>query len=618
MKTIRMTTAQAVVEFLKNQYVERDGKKSRIVTGVMGIFGHGNVAGLGQALNERAGNDLPFYQAKNEQAMVHTAIAYAKTKKRLGLMACTTSIGPGATNLVTGAATATINRIPVLLFPGDIFSSRSPDPVLQQLEHPQSMDISVNDCLKPVSKYWDRIHRPEQILKALPEAMRILMDPAETGAVTICMPQDVQAEAFDFPEAFFAPRTIKQYRQNLSEEALTEATSWIRQSERPFMVVGGGVHFSDAEAALDDLCKATGIPAAFTQAGTGSLLAKHAQSMGSLGVTGTSAANTLAENADLVICVGTRLSDFTTASNSIFKNKKARFIHLNINAHDANKLGALPLSGDAREGLLALRTKLKSFVVSSMYAKEVAAAKSNWKKTLEKTVSEVSPSGLISQARVIHELNSYFEQSNSVVVHAAGGIPGDIHKLWQAQSTTDYHSEYGYSCMGYEIAGAIGVKMAEPKKRVFAFLGDGSYLMLNQEIVTAVQENISITIVLNDNHGYRCIQNLQESCGGDNFGNEFRNKKGEVLQIDFMANAKSLGANVWLAKTQTELQLALRESESHDGVSFIYIPVATDLRVPGFAWWDVPVSEVSSRSTTQKKRQEYELKKKDQLYVPHN
>lgn len=622
MKTVRLTTAAALVRFLQAQYVRRDGVEHRLINGVCGIFGHGNVTGFGQALEEHGGRALPFLQAKNEQAMVHTAIAYAKTKQRLGTLACTSSVGPGATNMVTGAATATVNRLPVLLLPGDIFANRRPAPVLQQLEHPGSQETSVNDCFRPVSRYWDRINRPEQILTALPEAMRVLADPAETGAVTICLPEDVQAEAFDCPEHFFAKRVYEIGRPVPVAEQLRAAAALLRTAKRPLIVAGGGVHYSDATAALQKFSEATGIPVGVTQAGKGALLESHALGLGAVGVTGTLAANRIALEADVVICVGTRLSDFTTASKTQFQNPRVRFVAINVHPADAAKHGALPLVGDARATLAALGRALRGWHAPAAHARAVAKAKADWEKPWRAMTAPAcrSPDGLLYQSEVVGVLNE-FTDARSTVVHASGGIPGDIHKLWRGKSATDYHSEYGYSCMGYEIAGALGVKLAAPAREVYAFLGDGSYLMLHTEIVTAVQEGRKLTVVLNDNRAFGCIHNLQRGQGGRSFGNEFRQRSrssgrldGAFVEVDYAANGRSLGATVFTARTRDELRAALAAAKAETNTCLIYVPVTPLSVMQGFSWWDVPPAAVSAVPTVRAARAAYERAIKRQRY----
>lgn len=614
-KTVRVTLAQAIVRFLEAQRVSRDGEVHRFFRGVFGIFGHGNVTGMGQALEEHEG-ELPYFQPKNEQGMVHTAIAYAKARRRLSTFACTSSIGPGATNMVTGAATATINRLPVLLLPGDIFASRTPQPVLQQLEFPHSMDVSVNDCFRPVSRYWDRIQRPEQILSALPEAMRVLADPAETGAVTLCLPQDVQAEAFDCPAHFLQERVHVVERRPCSRERIAEAAALLRQAKRPFCIAGGGVHYAAAEEALRRFADASGIPVGVTQAGMGALPDAHGACLGAVGVTGTGAANRIALDADVILTVGTRLSDFTTASKTQFQAEGVRFIALNVNAFDAAKHGALPLVGDARLALEELTKVLEGWHIPPSYATEIASAREEWAGAREQLTRSLD--GRLTQAEVIRVLNEE-AGPGSTIVHAAGGIPGDIHKLWRAKEPEDYHSEYGYSCMGYEIAGALGVKLARPEREVYALLGDGSYLMLSQELLTSIQEGTKITAILLDNHGYQCIHNLQRGSGSRGFGNEFRARKGTKLEgaplpVDFVQNAQSLGAKTFTATTAAELSRALREAKDQPTSCLIYIPLESSTGLPGTSWWDVPIAEVSSSSSVREKHAAYEEAKKKQRF----
>jgi 3D-(3,5/4)-trihydroxycyclohexane-1,2-dione acylhydrolase (decyclizing) len=616
-RTIKLSLAAALVRFLRAQYIRRDRMDHRLFNGVIGIFGHGNVTGFGQALEEDGGRDFPFYQGKNEQAMVHTAIAYAKTRRRLGTLACTTSVGPGATNLVTGAATATVNRLPVLLLPGDIFAGRAPAPVLQQLEFPGSQDVSVNDCLRPVSKYWDRLNRPEQLLGALPEAVRVLCDPVETGAVTLALPEDVQGEIFPYPVQFFERRVYELDRAPAPRSTLAAALIWIRLSRRPVLIAGGGVHYSEAAEALGKLAAETGLPVGMTQSGMGALLGAHPSALGGIGVTGTSAANAVARDADLVIVVGTRLSDFTTASKTLFQGARVRFIGINVHPMDARKLGALPLVGDARAILEQLRRGLRGWRVPAGHARNIHRLRAQWADRRLKIVAG-GPNAPLSQAQVISLLNDECGPDGTVV-HAAGGIPGDIHKLWTSNSNLDYHSEYGYSCMGYEIAGALGVKLAAPRRQVFALVGDGSYLMLHSEIVTAIQEHAKITIVLVDNHGFGCISQLQRSRGGNRFGNEFRERKngrleGPVVPIDFAKNAESYGALVFRASTARELKSAFLAARAYRGVALIYIQVELRDNMPGFAWWDVPVSGSSLLPAVRSARAKYAREIKQQRF----
>ena len=612
MKTRRLTMAGAVVEFLKQQYVERDGQRHRLIHGVFGIFGHGNVAGLGQALEERGGTDLPYHQPKNEQAMVHTAIAFAKARRGLGTFACTSSIGPGATNMVTGAATATINRLPVLLLPGDIFANRLPNPVLQQLESPHSMDLSVNDCFRPVSRYWDRMNRPEQILAALPEAMRVLSNPATAGAVTLALPQDVQTEAHDYPARFFETRVYRIARARADREAVAAAAALLRQSRRPLIVSGGGVFYSEAEDALRAFAEKTGLPVAVTQAGKSTLSESHPLGLGAVGVTGTLAANRIAAEADLVLVIGTRLGDFTTASKTQFQGEGVRFVSVNVDAYDAHKHGALPLVGDARAVIEDLAAALEGWRVGAEHGQRVAAAREAWERDYQAIVHPARNGGRLHASEAIRVLNEELGE-NATIVHAAGGLPGDLHKLWKSKATGDYHSEYGYSCMGYEIAGALGVKMARPEREVYALVGDGSYLMLSQEIVTSVQEGHKLTLVLFDNHGYDCIHNLQRSCGSAGFGNEFRARDassqrltGPVVPVDYVANAKSLGAATFCADSEESLRRALLQAREEKRTSLVYLPVEPRTPLPGYSWWDVPVAAAADSPAVREARERYE------------
>jgi 3D-(3,5/4)-trihydroxycyclohexane-1,2-dione acylhydrolase (decyclizing) len=614
---VRLTMAQAVVRFLSQQRTARDGREQPLFGGVFGIFGHGNVAGIGQALHEQRGA-LPYYLARNEQAMVHTAAAYAKMHNRLRTLACTSSIGPGATNLITGAAGATINRVPVLLLPGDIFAGRRPAPVLQQLESSQSQDVSVNDCFRPVSRYWDRITRPEQILTALPEAMRVLTSPAETGAVTLALPQDVQAEAYDYPAALFEPRIWTVARPRADRDRLQEAARLIRASRRPMILAGGGVIYSEATGALRQLVDATGIAVGETQAGKGALPDPHPLSLGGVGATGTRAANLLARDADLVLAIGTRLSDFTTASKTAFQHEQVRFIGINVTELDAFKHAALPLVGDARAVLDELLPLVAGYRVSAQYTETLAAAQAAWRAEVDRVCQPQSAipnpqSALLAQAHVIGLLQETLSPTD-VIVCAAGSLPGDLHKLWRARDPKGYHMEYGYSCMGYEIAGGLGVKMAAPDREVYVLVGDGSYLMMAQEIVTAVQEGIKITIVLLDNHGFASIGGLSEAVGSGGFGTRYRYRNaatgeldGEVLPVDLAANAASLGARAIRADTLTALRDALETTRSEARTSVIVVPVDREARVGGYdSWWDVPVAEISTSPEVQQARAAYD------------
>jgi 3D-(3,5/4)-trihydroxycyclohexane-1,2-dione acylhydrolase (decyclizing) len=605
--TRRLTMAQAVIAFLKNQYSERDGKEQRFFEGCLGIFGHGNVAGIGQALEQDLG--LRYYLVRNEQAMVHTASAFAKTSNRLRTLVCTTSIGPGATNMVTGAALATINRLPVLLLPGDIFARRDVAPVLQQLEVPGSQDISVNDCFKPVSRYWDRMERPEQILTALPAAMRVLTSPAETGAVVLALPQDVQAEAFDYPENFFRKRTWAIARPRCDSKLLAAAAKWIRSAHRPLLVAGGGVIYSEASAALADFAAQTGIAVVETQAGKGSLRYDHPQALGAIGVTGTPGANKLAREADQIIGVGTRFSDFTTASQSAFQDPSVRFVNINVSEFDAGKQAALPLVGDARVTLEELGKAVAGFRVQPSYAAQLESYRAAWEKEVDR-IYHLNIGVPLSQGEVIGVLNEVSGERD-VLVCAAGSLPGDLHKLWRTRDPNGYHMEYGYSCMGYEISGGMGVKMAAPDRDVYIMVGDGSYLMMAQEIVTAAQEGYKLIIVVLDNHGFSSIGGLSRACGNRGMGTEYRYRRngkleGDRVLVDFVANAQSLGAHAVRAESRDDLRKALREARQRPETSVIVIETSYDQRVPGYeSWWDVPIAEVSEVESVRAARAKY-------------
>src|SRR5271163_2328102 len=521
--TVRLTAAQATIAFLKNQYSERDGKQHRFFQGCLGIFGHGNVAGLGQALEQDPG--LRYYLFRNEQAMVHAATAFAKTSFRMRALVCTSSIGPGATNMVTGAATATINRLPVLLLPGDLFARRNVAPVLQQLESSATQDISVNDCFKPVSRYWDRIQRPEQLLTSLPEAVRVLTSPAETGAVTIAFPQDVQAEAFDFPERFFEKKVWLIPRNRCDQALLQRAAEWIRAAKKPLIVAGGGVLYSQGSEALAQFAQATGIPVCETQAGKGSLPFDHPQQLGAVGTTGTPGANIVAREADLIIGIGTRYSDFTSASKTAFQNPAVRFININVAEFDAYKHAALPLTGDARAVLEELSALVDGYAVEQSYHESIVKFRASWEDEIDR-IYAVRKEPPISQGEVIGAVNEISE-ARDVMVCAAGSLPGDLHKLWRTREPGGYHMEYGYSCMGYEIAGGLGIKMAASEREVYVLIGDGSYLMMAQEIVTSLQEGYKLNVVLLDNHGFSSIGGLSRACGNEGMGTNYRYRHGE-------------------------------------------------------------------------------------------
>jgi 3D-(3,5/4)-trihydroxycyclohexane-1,2-dione acylhydrolase (decyclizing) len=623
--SVRLTVGQALVRFVAAQEVERDGDRHRFFAGCFGIFGHGNVAGLGQAIQQHE-DLLPYHQARNEQAMVHVASGYARQRNRLGAYVCTTSVGPGATNMVTGAALATINRLPVLLLPSDTFASRRPHPVLQQLEVPHDATVSVNDCFRPVSRYFDRIERPEQLVSSALEAMRVLTDPAETGAVTLALPEDVQTEAFEVPESLLEPRVWTIWRQPPAPEAVARAAALVRAARRPIIVAGGGMIYSEATDALRELVEASGIPVCETQAGRGSLRSDHRLSLGAVGATGTAAANGMARDADLVIGVGTRWSDFTTASKSAFQDPGVRFVNLNVASFDAAKHSGLALTCDARAGLDALRGVLAGHRVDSAWEERAARESAAWADEVARLVG-AGHAPLPSQAEVIGAVND--AAADGVVVCAAGSMPGDLHKLWRARDPKSYHVEYGYSCMGYEIPGGMGAKLAAPEREVFVLIGDGSYLMLPGELVTAVAEGIGIVVVIVDNHGYSSIGSLSRSLGSAGFGTHYRRPDGRqlldrpdgqgpatdapLLPVDLAANAESLGARVTRAKTIDDLRGALEEARGSSGPVVVHIEVDRYASVPSYeAWWDVPVAEVSDDPAVRSAREEYERSRRGQ------
>lgn len=613
---VKMTTAQALIRYLDCQHTARDGKEHKFFGGCFGIFGHGNVAGIGEALLEH--REFPYYFCRNEQAMVHTAAAFAKMTNRLRALACTSSIGPGATNMVTGAAAATVNRLPVLLLPGDIFARRNVAPVLQQLESPATQDISVNDCFKPVSRYWDRIERPEQLITALPEAMRVLTSPAEAGVVTLAMPQDVQAEAFEFPPAFFEKRVWVVPRARADAALLREAAERIRSAKQPVIIAGGGVIYSEASEALAKFCSRTGIPVGETMAGKGSLCFSHPQNLGATGVTGTPGANIVAREADLVIGIGTRYSDFTTQSKTAFQNPGVRFVNINAAEFDAHKHAGLALTADARVTLEELGDALGDYHVSNELRDRVAEYRASWDAEVDR-IYGLRHGPPLSQGEVIGLVNE-FTEARDVMVCAAGSLPGDLHKLWRARSPKQYHLEYGYSCMGYEIAGGLGVKMADPSREVFVMVGDGSYLMMAQEIHTAVQEGLKLNIVLLDSHGFKSIGSLSRSLGCEGFGTSYRMRKngeltGPVNRVDFAANAASLGAEALRVTTHDELRQALAASRSSSRTTVVVVEVDNDVHVPGYeSWWDVPVAEVSGLDAVREVRRNYEPARRKERY----
>ncbi|RVX38895.1 3D-(3,5/4)-trihydroxycyclohexane-1,2-dione hydrolase [Nonomuraea polychroma] len=633
--TVRLTVSQAVVRFLAAQWSERDGHRQRLFAGCLGIFGHGNVAGLGQALleDELAGGPdrLPYVLARNEQAMVHTAVAYARHKDRLQTWACTASVGPGSTNMLTGAALATVNRIPVLLLPSGTFATRVSGPVLQELEAPYAADVTVNDAFRPLSRFFDRINRPEQLPSALLAAMRVLTDPAETGAVTIALPQDVQAEAYDWPVELFERRVWRVGRPLPEAADIADAAALVSAARRPFVVAGGGVHYSGAEDALREFCEATGIPVGESQAGKGSLPHGHPQAMGAVGSTGTTAANALAREADLVIGIGTRYSDFTTASRTAFQNPDVRFVNINVARLDTGKLAGLQVVADAREALAALTAALDGYQVEPSYRERQAALWSEWDARVESAynppaqVADALADGVLTQGAVLGCVNE-LSDPRDVVVCAAGSMPGDLHKLWRVRNRKAYHVEYGYSCMGYEIPGGLGVRMADPDRDVFVMVGDGSYLMMPGELVTAVQERVKIIVVLVQNHGFHSIGSLSEALGSQRFGTSYRFRDqasgrldGDRLPIDLAANARSLGATVIEVRDREGLVQAIKDAKAapaDGGPVVIHVETDPTVHAPDSeSWWDVPVSQVSRLDTTRRAYEEYTAHKAAQR--PH-
>ncbi len=621
MSTVRLTVGQAIVRFLARQYAERDGVEARFIAGVWGIFGHGNVAGLGQALEELGEElDLPFYRPQNEQGMVHMATAYARHRNRLQAFACTASIGPGSTNMITGAATATVNRIPVLLFPSDYFATRLLDPVLQQVEHPVERDVSASDAFRPVSRYFDRISRPEQLLSSLPEAFRVLTDVAETGAVTISLPEDVQAEAFDWPAAFLERRLWRIRRPIPERDVVDHVVARLKDSKAPLIVAGGGVIYSEAVAALDAFATRFGIPVSESQAGKGALAWNHPMNVGPIGAAGGLAANRLASDADLVIAIGSRLGDFVTASRSAFQNPDVAFVGINVATLDAAKLRAIPMIADARAALVELGAALDAagwHGTPGTYRDRIAAEKATWDDIVNRyragSETAANEDGVLAQPEIIGIVNDAVG-GHATVVCAAGSLPGDLLKLWRPEDPKAYHVEYGYSCMGYEIAGGVGVQLADRERRVVVMVGDGSYLMLNSEIVTAVAEGLPVTIVVLDNHGYQCILDLARDSGVPDFGNELRFRDpatsrltGPYVPIDFRAHAEAMGAIAVTAITPDEIRTALAAAPGRPRPTVIVIPTSPAGRVPSMeGWWDVPVAAASSQSNIHEARARYE------------
>jgi 3D-(3,5/4)-trihydroxycyclohexane-1,2-dione acylhydrolase (decyclizing) len=625
METIRLTTAQALVRFLASQYSERDGQEQRLIPGVWGIFGHGNVAGIGQALLQAATTgeaDLPYYLARNEQGMVHASVAYAKMRDRLATFACTASTGPGSTNMITGAALATTNRIPVLLLPSDMFATRVADPVLQQLEDTRGGDVTVNDAFRAVSKYFDRVSRPEQLIPAALAAMRVLTDPVETGAVTLALPQDVQAEAYDWPVSFFRRRVWHVGRPVPEAAAVERAARLLRNAEKPLIVAGGGTVYSGAETALRAFAEATGIPVADTHAGKGAVAWDHPCSVGGIGSTGSYAANELAKDADVVLGIGTRYSDFTTASHTVFGNPDVTFVNLNVARLDAVKHSAEPLVADARLGIQALAGALSDWEVEPEYRDRTRQLIARTREIEEECFAPDRNTGdLPAQTQILGALNDVLDD-RAVVINAAGSMPGDLQQLWRARDPKAYHVEYAYSCMGYEVAAGVGAKMADPSREVVVLVGDGSYLMMAQEIVTMVSEGLKVIIVLVQNHGFASIGALSESLGSQRFGTKYRFRDGdsglldgEVLPVDLAANASSLGADVLHATTVDGFRVAMEKAKAADRTTVVH--VETDLygpNPPGHGWWDVPVSEVSALDSTRRAHDTYAAAKQAQRH----
>ncbi|PDZ52532.1 3D-(3,5/4)-trihydroxycyclohexane-1,2-dione acylhydrolase (decyclizing) [Bacillus sp. AFS094611] len=628
MQTVRMTTAQALVKFLNQQYVEFDGKQQKFVKGIFTIFGHGNVVGLGQALEEDAG-ELEVYQGRNEQGMANAAMAFAKQKHRKQIMACTSSVGPGSANMITSAATASANNIPVLLLPGDVFATRQPDPVLQQIEQTHDLSISTNDAFRAVSKYWDRINRPEQLMTAMIQAMRVLTNPADTGAVTICLPQDVQGEAWDFPSYFFQKRVHRIERRLPTKASLAGAVEMIKRKKKPVMICGGGVRYAEAAEELKQFAETFHIPFGETQAGKSAIESSHPYNLGGIGVTGNIAANTIAKDADLVIGIGTRFTDFTTASKQLFQNEEVEFLNINISEFHANKLDALKVIADAKEALLALIDELQEIDYQSSYTVEIADAKDAWETELARlhnirfTDQEFTPEveghfdenlneyvdalgTHLTQTAVIGQINTLLDE-DAIIVGAAGSLPGDLQRMWTSRKPNTYHMEYGYSCMGYEVAGALGAKLAEPSKEVYAMVGDGSYQMLHSELVTSLQENKKINILLFDNSGFGCINNLQMGNGMGSFGTEFRYRNqetrkldGAIMKIDFAGSAAGYGVKTYHVTSLEQLREALIDAKKQTVSTLIDIKVLPKTMTNGYeSWWHVGIAEVSKSQSVQ-------------------
>jgi 3D-(3,5/4)-trihydroxycyclohexane-1,2-dione acylhydrolase (decyclizing) len=617
--TIRLTTSQALVRYLMNQWVEVDGQRERFFAGMWGIFGHGNIGGVAEALQE-VGPEFPYYLGRNEQGMAHAAIAFAKLKRRRQAFACLTSIGPGSTNMVTAAATATINRLPLLLISGDTFTERLQDPVLQQLASEHAGDVTVSDSFRPVVRWWDRLTRPEQLIATLPEVMRTLTSPADTGAVFLGLPQDLQTFAFDYPVELFEPRTWRIPRTRPDRDALAEAAEWIRAATRPMIVAGGGARYSDASEAIRRFAERTGIPVAETHAGKGTLAYDHPLSLGGAGVAGTKAANVIAESADLVIGVGTRFTDFVTASKTAFQNPDVRFVNVNVFEHDAIKHAAVALTGDARATIEELGALLDGYDVGADYRAGVQRLNQEWDAEVQRLYAlGTTP---ISQGEIIGLVEASTEPKD-VVVTSAGSLPGDLLKLWRCRDADSYQVEYGYSVMGYEIAGGVGAKLADPDREVYVMVGDGSFLMMNTEIATAVQERLKVIVVVIDNLGYSSVGRVSEQVGSEGFGCHFRARgasggyDGEPLRVDFEAMCRGMGAQTIRAETRDELAAALAQARAADVTTCIYVPTDWHERVPGYAscWWDMATAEVSTIPAVAEARAAYERDKSRERYL---
>jgi len=610
MNTIRLTMGQALLKFLDNQYVEFDGLENKFIKGVFTIFGHGVVVGFGEALEQYRG-DMVIYQGKNEQGMAHAAIGYAKQKNRREIIACTSSIGPGALNMITAAGTATVNRIPLLLLPGDAFACRQPDPVLQQLENQSSISITANDAFKPVSRYWDRVVRPEQLMTAMMNAMRVLIDPADTGAVTICLPQDVEAEAYDYPAEFFAKRVHYINRRLPTQVEVSKAATKIQGKKKPLIICGGGVVYSEAGKELMAFAEKFNIPLGETQAGKGAIPWNHALNLGGIGVTGGLAANKIASDADLVIAVGTRLSDFTTASKWLFKNSDVEFLSINVNSFDAYKMNGMRVVADAKETLSALMGALDSVDYKAQYTREITAVKEEWDLEVKRLFQEEKGNGL-SQTRVIGEIAKIIGD-DGIIVGSSGSLPGDLQRVWRPVKPKTYHMEYGFSCMGYEVCAALGVKMAEPDQEVYSMVGDGSYLMLHSELVTSIQEGYKINVILFDNSGFGCIENLQNSQGIASFATQFkfrdpvtRRLSGQDMPINYAECAKGYGAKTYTVRTIEELKAAFASAKQQKVSTLIDIKVLPKTMTGGYeAWWRVGVPEVSENPDVVKAYQNF-------------